>query len=115
MKKKRLLLPGILCMAVSLCIHTGRVDAMAAAADSSASAPAQNTSQNPEDTANQQTDTPEVPESYNWEIQSNKISGWPEGPKVVAETAILMDVIPGKSFMPKGSTKSAPLPALQRL
>lgn len=64
MKKKRLLLPGILCMAVSLCIH-GRVDAMAAAADSSASAPAQNTSQNPEDTANQQTDTPEVPESYN--------------------------------------------------
>ena len=95
MKKKRLLLPGILCMAVSLCIHTGRVDAMAAAADSSASAPAQNTSQNPEDTANQQTDTPEVPESYNWEIQSNKISGWPEGPKVVAETAILMYVDSG--------------------
>ena len=109
MKKKRLLLPGILCMAVSLCIHTGRVDAMAAAADSSASAPAQNTSQNPEDTANQQTDTPEVPESYNWEIQSNKISGWPEGPKVVAETAILMDVDSGEILYAKGiDEKRAP-------
>lgn len=79
MKKKRLLLPGILCMAVSLCIHTGRVDAMAAAADSSASAPAQNTSQNPEDTANQQTDTPEYRKAITGKFSPTK---FPAGLKV---------------------------------
>ena len=35
---------------------------------------------------------PPVPESYEWEIQSNNIPGWPEGPKVMAETAIVMDM-----------------------
>lgn len=96
MKKKRLLLPALLCMAASLCISSGRVDVMATAAT-------------PEETAAQQTDTPEIPESYNWEIQSNKISGWPEGPKVVAETAILMDVDSGEILYAKGiDEKRAP-------
>lgn len=35
---------------------------------------------------------PAIPKSYNWEIQSDKIKGWPFGPKVVAETAVLMDL-----------------------
>ena len=30
-----------------------------------------------------------MPESYEWEIQSNSIPGWPQGPKVIAETARL--------------------------
>lgn len=37
-------------------------------------------------------EAPAVPKSYNWEIQSDKIKGWPFGPKVAAETAILMDL-----------------------
>ena len=106
MKNKKLLLPGILYMVVSLCVSTGRMDVMAAAV---ISAPAQSTSSNTDQTASPQVDTPDVPESYNWEIQSNKISGWPEGPKVVAETAILMDVDSGEILYAKGiDEKRAP-------
>ena len=34
MKKKFFLLPGVLCMAASLCLNTGRIPVMAAAPDS---------------------------------------------------------------------------------
>ncbi|MGN0400171.1 MAG: D-alanyl-D-alanine carboxypeptidase family protein [Blautia sp.] len=42
------------------------------------------------------------PESYNWEIQSDSWPSWPEGPKVVAETAILMDMDSGQILYAKG-------------
>lgn len=52
---------------------------------------------------------PAKPESYEWEIQSNKIPGWPQGPKVVAETAILMDIDSGSILYAKGiDEKRAP-------
>ncbi len=52
---------------------------------------------------------PPVPESYEWEIQSNNISGWPEGPKVMAETAIVMDMDTEEVLYAKGiDEKRAP-------
>lgn len=52
---------------------------------------------------------PAVPESYEWEIQSNNIPGWPEGPKVMAETAIVMDMDTGEVLYAKGiDEKRAP-------
>lgn len=52
---------------------------------------------------------PGVPESYEWEIQSNNIPGWPEGPKVMAETAIVMDMDTGEVLYAKGiDEKRAP-------
>lgn len=50
-----------------------------------------------------------MPESYEWEIQSNSIPGWPQGPKVIAETAILMDLDTGEILYAKGiDEKRAP-------
>ena len=52
---------------------------------------------------------PPVPESYEWEIQSNNIPGWPEGPKVMAETAIVMDMDTEEILYAKGiDEKRAP-------
>lgn len=52
---------------------------------------------------------PAVPESYEWEIQSNNIPGWPEGPKVMAETAIVMDIDTEEILYAKGiDEKRAP-------
>ena len=52
---------------------------------------------------------PAVPESYEWEIQSNNIPGWPEGPKVMAETAIVMDMDTEEILYAKGiDEKRAP-------
>lgn len=52
---------------------------------------------------------PSVPESYEWEIQSNTIPGWPEGPKVMAETAIVMDIDTEEILYAKGiDEKRAP-------
>lgn len=45
---------------------------------------------------------PVIPESYEWEIQSNNIAGWPKGPKVMAETAIVMDLNTGEILYAKG-------------
>lgn len=54
-------------------------------------------------------ETPAVPESYEWEIQSNNISGWPEGPKIMAETGIVMDIDTGEILYAKGiDDKRAP-------
>lgn len=64
---------------------------------------------------NTQTDTsaenqePAMPESYEWEIQSNNIAGWPQGPKIIAETGILMDLDTGEILYAKGiDEKRAP-------
>ena len=59
--------------------------------------------------SNKRSRSPAKPESYDWEIQSNKIPGWPQGPKVVAETAILMDIDSGSILYAKGiDEKRAP-------
>lgn len=69
---------------------------------------AENTAETPAVTE----ETPEastVPESSEWEIQSNNIAGWPEGPKVSAETAIVMDIDTGEILYAKGiNEKRAP-------
>lgn len=64
---------------------------------------------------NTQTDTsaenqePAMPESYEWEIQSNNIAGWPQGPKIIAETGIVMDLDTGEILYAKGiDEKRAP-------
>lgn len=58
------------------------------------------------DTAAQE---PAMPESYEWEIQSNKIPGWPQGPKIIAETGIVMDLDSGEILYAKGiDEKRAP-------
>lgn len=58
------------------------------------------------DTAAQE---PAVPESYEWEIQSNEIPGWPQGPKIIAETGIVMDLDSGEILYAKGiDEKRAP-------
>lgn len=44
---------------------------------------------------------PVIPESYYWPIQSNEIEGWPAGPQVEAETAILMDANTGSILYAK--------------
>ena len=50
-----------------------------------------------------------MPESYEWEIQSNKIPGWPQGPKIIAETGIVMDLDSGEILYAKGiDEKRAP-------
>ena len=52
---------------------------------------------------------PAMPESYEWEIQSNKIPGWPQGPKIIAETGIVMDLDSGEILYAKGiDEKRAP-------
>lgn len=58
-----------------------------------------------DDTENSTPEEPEKPESYEWEIDSNSIPGWPQGPKVVAETAILMDIDSGSILYAKGIDK----------
>lgn len=109
MKKKFFLLPGVLCMAASLCLNTGRIPVMAAAPDSNGAGNTASTAPAGATNNTKQEEKQEIPESYNWEIQSNKIPGWPEGPKVVAETAILMDVNSGEILYAKGiDEKRAP-------
>ena len=59
---------------------------------------------------------PAVPESYEWEIQSNNIPGWPEGPKVMAETAIVMDMDTGEVLYAKGiDEKRAPASTIEKV
>lgn len=93
-KKKDLWKTLLLCavLSVSSCV----TPIMATPADDT-----ENTASTPEE--------PAKPESYEWEIQSNKIPGWPQGPKVVAETAILMDMDSGSILYAKGiDEKRAP-------
>ena len=91
--KKHLL--KVLLMAASLAVTTNSAPVFAAEAENSTPAPEQ--------------EEPAVPETYELEIQSNKIPGWPEGPKVIARTAILMDIDTGEILYAKGiDEKCAP-------
>ena len=94
MKKKKKNLWKTLLLCAALTVTSCVTPVMAAQADDAESS-------TPEE--------PAKPESYEWEIQSNKIPGWPQGPKVVAETAILMDIDSGSILYAKGiDEKRAP-------
>lgn len=98
MKKRGLSLFCALLTSVVLTVGNGTTIVMAAEATPEASVVSPET---PEE--------PPVPESYEWEIQSNNIPGWPEGPKVMAETAIVMDMDTEEILYAKGiDEKRAP-------
>ena len=49
-----------------------------------------------EDTAEDSGEETEyIPESYYWTVESNEISGWPQGPQIEAEAAVVMDADTG--------------------
>ena len=56
----------------------------------------------PADAAEAPKDPNAPPDSYNWEVQSDALPGWPTGPQVAAETAILMDAETGEILYAKG-------------
>lgn len=98
MKKRGLSLFCALLTSVVLTIGNGTTIVMATEATPEASVVSPETSEEPP-----------VPESYEWEIQSNNIPGWPEGPKVMAETAIVMDMDTEEILYAKGiDEKRAP-------
>lgn len=98
MKKRGLPLFCALLTSVVLTVGNGTTIVMATEATPEASVVSPET---PEE--------PPVPENYEWEIQSNNIPGWPEGPKVMAETAIVMDMDTEEILYAKGiDEKRAP-------
>ena len=98
MKKRGLPLFCALLTSVVLTVGNGTTIVMATEATPEASVVSPET---PEE--------PPVPESYEWEIQSNNIPGWQEGPKVMAETAIVMDMDTEEILYAKGiDEKRAP-------
>lgn len=40
-------------------------------------------------------ETEYIPESYYWTVESNEVSGWPQGPQIEAEAAVVMDADTG--------------------
>lgn len=79
--------------------NAAAADPNAAAADPNA-APADPNA--PADAAEAPKDPNAPPDSYNWEVQSDALPGWPTGPQVAAETAILMDAETGEILYAKG-------------
>ncbi|MGI6096075.1 MAG: D-alanyl-D-alanine carboxypeptidase family protein [Lachnospiraceae bacterium] len=77
-----------ICLTFALCGHFTSVSAAAAEVQNTQTAAAE---QSTETAA----ETPALPESYNWPIQSNEVPGWPQGPQVQAETAIVMEASTG--------------------
>lgn len=101
--KKKKACPALL-LTAALLINLQTVSPLAAAPDPEAS---QTTQENTDTSA--ETQEPAVPESYEWEIQSNSIPGWPQGPKIIAETGIVMDLDSGEILYAKGiDEKRAP-------
>ncbi len=85
-RKKIKLLPFLLALAVSLSAnHPGFAYAQEELAVEE-QFPEERTSQEPEETPDP------YPPSYYLPVESNEIPGWPQGPQVQAESAILMDV-----------------------
>lgn len=93
-----------LVLAAALSMNLQTVCPLAAAPDAQATAPVQeNNQESPE------AQEPDIPESYEWEIQSNSIPGWPQGPKIICETGIVMDLDTGQILYAKGiDEKRAP-------
>lgn len=96
-----------LVLAAALSMNLRTVCPLAAAPDAQTAAPVQENSQETAETAESQ--EPAIPESYEWEIQSNNIPGWPQGPKIICETGIVMDLDTGQILYAKGiDEKRAP-------
>ena len=79
--------------------NAAAADPNAAAADPNAASDDPNV---PADAAEAPKDPNAPPDSYNWEVQSDALPGWPTGPQVAAETAILMDAETGEILYAKG-------------
>ena len=79
--------------------NAAAADPNAAAADPNAASADPNV---PADAAEAPKDPNAPPDSYNWEVQSDALPGWPTGPQVAAETAILMDAETGEILYAKG-------------
>ena len=95
---------AVLLLTAALSMNLQTVCPLAAAPDAQAAAPVQ---ENNQETAEAQ--EPAMPESYEWEIQSNSIPGWPQGPKIICETGIVMDLDTGQILYAKGiDEKRAP-------
>ena len=59
-----------------------------------------------EDTAEDSGEETEyIPESYYWTVESNEISGWPQGPQIEAEAAVVMDADTGAFLYSKNMDK----------
>lgn len=107
MKMKKAGAAILLSAALSLNIQTAAP--MAAAPDPGAAQTSQENNESAAETQEAQTQEPDVPESYEWEIQSNNIPGWPQGPKIICETGIVMDLDTGEILYAKGiDEKRAP-------
>lgn len=50
-------------------------------------------------------ETEYIPESYYWTVESNEVSGWPEGPQIEAEAAVVMDADTGAFLYSKNMDK----------
>lgn len=95
---------AVLLLAAALSMNLQTVCPLAAAPDAQAAAPVQENSQEAPESQE-----PAIPESYEWEIQSNSIPGWPQGPKIICETGIVMDLDTGQILYAKGiDEKRAP-------
>lgn len=107
MKMKKAGAAILLSAALSLNIQTAAP--MAAAPDPGAVQTPQENNKSAAETQESQTQEPDIPESYEWEIQSNNIPGWPQGPKIICETGIVMDLDTGEILYAKGiDEKRAP-------
>ncbi len=98
MKKTKLWINALV-LASCLLLGSGQASVYGAA-QNAAQAPADPNS--PADAAEAPKDPNAPPDSYNWEVQSDTLPGWPTGPQVAAETAILMDAETGEILYAKG-------------
>lgn len=98
MKKK--IRPLLCCALITTVLSAGifPVSVRATPADTQTDATA-NQEEGPTGEAAQQ---PVLPECYDWPIQSNETEGWPQGPQVQAETAIVMEADSGTVLYAKG-------------
>lgn len=107
MKKTRLWINALI-LSSCLLLGMGQTTVYGTAQDA-AQAPADpgsaadpNTPADPNAPAEAPKDPNAPPDSYNWEVQSDAVPGWPTGPQVAAETAILMDAETGQILYAKG-------------
>ena len=98
MKKK--IRPLLCCALITTALTAGfpASHVLATPTDTQADAAVNQEDGTPENTPTQ----PALPECYNWPIQSNETEGWPQGPQVQAETAIVMEADSGCILYAKG-------------
>lgn len=102
-------LKAVLLLTPALVMSLQTVHPLAAAPDPGAAQTTQENNEATAETPEAEPQEPAIPESYEWEIQSNSIPGWPQGPKIIAETGIVMDLDTGEILYAKGiDEKRAP-------